>query len=105
MARFEVFHNSGPHADEVPYLLDVQSDLLEGLDTRVVIPLRRRDCFPANRIPQRLTPVFEIEGVPCFLETPKMAAVPLRLLKQPLQSLAAEHAAINGALDFLFHGF
>ncbi len=34
-----------------------------------------------------------------------MAAVPLRLLKQPLQSLAAEHAAINGALDFLFQGF
>ena len=26
MARFEVFRNSGPHALDVPYLLDVQSD-------------------------------------------------------------------------------
>ena len=105
MARFEVFRNSGPHADNVPYLLDVQSDLLHGLDTRIVIPLRRRDRFPVSQIPQRLTPVFEIEGVDCMLETPKLAAVPLRLLKQPVKSLATEQATITGALDFLFQGF
>ena len=105
MARFEVFRNSGPHADNVPYLLDVQNDLLHGLDTRIVIPLRRRDRFPVSQIPQRLTPVFEIEGVDCMLETPKLAAVPLRLLKQPVKSLAAEQSAITGALDFLFQGF
>ncbi|MDD5176632.1 MAG: CcdB family protein [Sterolibacterium sp.] len=105
MARFEVFRNSGPHADDIPYLLEVQSDLLHGLDTRVVVPLRRRDRFPASRIPQRLTPVFEIEGITCLLETPKLAAVPLRLLKQPVQSLVTEQAAIKGALDFLYQGF
>lgn len=105
MARFEVFRNSGAHAGDVPYLLDVQSDLLHVLDTRVVIPLRRRDRFPASQIPQRLTPIFEIEGIACLMETPKMAAVPLRLLKQPIQSLTAEQTAITGALDFLFQGF
>jgi toxin CcdB len=105
MARFEVFCNSGAHAGDVPYLLDVQSDLLHGLDTRVVIPLRRRDRFSASQVPQRLTPVFEIEGVACLLETPKLAAVPLRLLKQSVCSLAAERVAITGALDFLFQGF
>jgi len=105
MARFEVFRNSGTHAAEVPFLLDVQSDLLHGLDTRVVIPLRRRDHFPASRIPQRLTPVIEIEGIDCLMETPKLAAVPLRLLKEPICSLASEQAAITGALDFLFQGF
>lgn len=105
MARFEVFRNSGPHAEDVPYLLDVQSDLLHGLETRVVVPLRRRDRFPASQIPQRLTPLFEIEGVACLLETPKLAAVPLRILKQPVQSLATHQAVITGALDFLFQGF
>lgn len=105
MARFEVFRNSGPHADDVPYLLDVQSDLLHGLETRVVIPLRRRDRFPVSQIPQRLTPIFEIEGTACLLETPKLAAVPLRLLRQSVQSLAAEQVMITGALDFLFQGF
>ncbi|WP_258075971.1 CcdB family protein [Methylobacter tundripaludum] len=28
-----------------PYLLDVQSDLLQRLETRIVIPLRRHDRF------------------------------------------------------------
>jgi toxin CcdB len=105
VARFEVFRNSGAHADDVPYLPDVQSDLLHGLETRVVIPLRRRDRFPASRIPLRLTPVFEIEGTDCLLETPKLAAVPLRLLKQPVLSLSNEQTTITGALNFLFQGF
>lgn len=45
MARFEVFHNSGSHADDVPYLLDVQSDLLQGLETRVVFPCADATVF------------------------------------------------------------
>jgi len=105
MARFDVYRNSGPHAADVPYLLDVQSDLLQGLNTRVVVPLRRRDRFPSGRLPDRLMPVFEIEGISCFLETPKLAAVPLRLLKTPVISLADNWAAITGALDFLFQGY
>jgi len=105
MARFDVFRNSGSYADNVPYLLDVQSDLLSGLDTRVVIPLRRCDRFPVSRIPQRLTPVFNIEGITCMLETPKLAAVPHPLLKQTVCSLAGEQTEITGAMDFLFQGF
>lgn len=38
VARFDVFANSGPHAASTPYLLDVQTDLLDALDSRVVIP-------------------------------------------------------------------
>jgi len=105
MARFEVYRNTGPHAEATPYLLDVQSDLLQGLETRVVVPLRRRDHFPVERLPERLTPVFEIEGVACLMETPKLAAVPLRLLKNPVASLAGQQTAITGALDFLFQGY
>lgn len=105
MARFDVYPNSGPHAADVPYLLDVQSELLQGLETRVVVPLRRRDRFPPANIPERLSPVFEIEGITCLMETPKLAAVPLKLLKAPAASLAQHQHAITGALDFLFHGY
>lgn len=105
MARFDAYRNSGPHADDVPYLLDVQSDVLQGLETRVVVPLRRRDRFPASRIPDRLMPVFTLEGEDCLMETPKLAAVPRRLLKTPVVSLADNQAAIAGALDFLFQGY
>jgi toxin CcdB len=105
MARFEVYRNTGPHAEATPYLLDVQSDLLHGLETRVVVPLRRRDRFPVERLPERLTPVFEIEDVECLMETPKLAAVPLRLLKTPVACLADNQTTIINALDFLFQGY
>lgn len=55
MARFEVYPNPGPRADATPYLLDVQSALLDGMDSRVVIPPRRLDCFAQVRLPERLT--------------------------------------------------
>lgn len=105
MARFDVYRNSGPHAADTPYLLDVQSELLEGLETRVVIPLRRRDRFPAVGLPANVTPIFLVEGVECLLETPKLAAVPLRLLKAPVATLADQRQEIVAALDFLFEGF
>lgn len=105
MARYDVYRNSGPHAKAVPYLLDVQCNLLNDLGTRVVVPLSRVDKFSAVKIPQRLTPVFSIEGNNYLLETPKLAAVPVRLLNSPVLSLEAEQTRITSALDFLFQGF
>ena len=90
MARFEVYPNPGSHANTTPYLLDVQSDLLDGLDSRMVIPLRSLDHFAKVKLPTRLTPVINIQGKDFLLETPKMGAVPLRILKSPVTSLAAE---------------
>jgi len=105
MARFDVYANTGSHAETTPYLLDVQSDLLDGLDTRVVIPLRSLKHFPKVSVPARLTPVLTVEGDDCLLETPKMGAVPVRVLKSPVTSLAHAQAQITAALDFLFQGY
>ena len=105
MARFDVYRNIGAHTAEIPYLLDVQNDLLHGLETRVVVPLRRRDRFPVAHLPANLTPTLEVEGIECLLETPKLAAVPLRLLKTPVTSLTSRQFEITAALDFLFQGF
>ena len=105
MARFDVYATPGRHADSTPYLLDVQSDLLDGLDSRVVIPLRRRERFPAVPLADRLTPTLSIAGAEFILETPTMGAVPRRALGAPLLSLAAEQARVTAAMDFLFQGF
>lgn len=105
MARFDVYLNTGNHAQAIPYLLDVQSDLLDALDSRMVIPLRRLESFPAIKLPSNLTPIMEIDGRRYILETPKMAAIPARQLKSSLASLQHEQARITAALDFLFHGF
>ena len=105
MARFDVYANPGRHADSTPYLLDVQSDLLDGLESCVVIPLRRRERFPAVPLADRLTPTVRIEGAEYMLETPKMGAVPRRALGAPLLSLAAERARVTAAMEFVFRGF
>ncbi len=105
MARFDVYANPGGHAATTPYLLDVQSDLLDGLDSRMVIPLRSLKHFPQVKLSARLTPIFTIEGQECLLETPKMGALPQRVLKSPVTSLSGDQAKIIAALDFLFQGY
>lgn len=105
MARFDVYANPGSHAKTTPYLLDVQSDLLDDLDSRVVIPLRRLQKFPKIDLPARLTPIITIDRNEFLLETPKMAAVPKRVLRSPVTSLKNAQDEITGALDFLFYGF
>lgn len=105
MARFDVYANPSNFASTTPYLLDVQSDLLDALDTRIVIPLRSLKHFPEVRLSGRLTPLLTILGEDFFLETPKMGAVPKRVLKSPLISLANRQADIVNALDFLFSGY
>lgn len=106
MARFDVYLNPGQDKKaDVPFLLDVQSDLLADLGSRVVVPLRRVDRFATTNFPSNLAPIFEIEGIRCFMETPKLAAVPLKILNKPLVSLSEFHVSITSALDFLFQGF
>lgn len=105
MARFDVYRNSGEKAGDVPFLLDVQCDVLSALDSRVVVPLRRRDRFPVVSLPANLMPVLLVEGIECVMETPKLAAVPTRILKMPVASLESQRFEIGAALDFLFQGF
>ena len=105
MARFDVYANSGSHATTTPYLLDVQSNLFDGLDSRMVIPLRSLKYFPKVALPTRLTPIFTIEGEEFLLETPKMGAVPQRILRSPVTSLEDKQISITAALDFLFQGY
>ena len=106
MARFDIYPNPGhTKKSDVPYLLDIQSDLLSALDSRVVVPLRRVDRFDKVTLPKNLAPVFEIEGLSCFMETAKLAAVPAKILHTPIASLNEYHAAITAALDFLFQGY
>ena len=105
MASFDVYANPGSHAGTTPYLLDVQSDLLNSLDTKMVIPLRSLKHFPKVKLPTQLTPIFSIEGEEYLLETPKMGAIPQRVLKSRVTSLAQAQDQITAAMDFLFHGY
>lgn len=105
MARFDIYRNPGQYAATTPFLLDVQSNHLGALATRIVIPMRRRDTFPQVDLPLDLTPIFTIEGIVHFLDTPKLAAVPVRTLGRPVTSLQQHQTDIINALDRLFGAF
>lgn len=99
MVRFDLYQNP----DRNGYLLDVQSDLLSDLNTRVVVPLMSLDDAP---IPATiLNPVFDIREVPHVMVTQFLSAVPIGLLRRPVGSLAQQSEAITRALDFLYQGF
>ena len=58
MARFDVYANPGARAAATPFLLDVQSDLLDSLDSRVVIPLCETSRRSASGSRQRWSSCF-----------------------------------------------
>ena len=99
MAKYDVFPN--PNGDG--YLLEVQTDLLDDLKTRVVVPL-----IPYSsdiKTLRRLNPVFTIGGKQYFMFTHLIATVPVSRLSEPRTNLARLHDQIVAALDMLFQGF
>ncbi|MCU0296361.1 MAG: CcdB family protein [Candidatus Nanopelagicales bacterium] len=103
MVQYDVHLNRDPRsAIQIPFLLDVQSDLLETLATRVVVPLVDAAHFgpPA----QRLNPVFQVEGRAVVLSVAELAGVPKVVLGERVASLADRRAEVTAALDLLLLG-
>lgn len=103
MPRFAVHAN--PNAGSrmrVPYLLDVQSDLIGEMKSRVVVPLVRPER--AGPSIAGLMPEFSVVGESVVMDTAQLAAVPLRALGEQVDDLARERPAILAALELLFSG-
>ena len=101
MARFDVYPRPGTAGGG--YVLDVQSNLLNDLSTRVVVPLLSQEIAPKPA--QKLNPTFEIEGQPYVMLTQFVAAVPARELELQVVSVPARGDDIMRALDMLLVGF
>ena len=68
MARFDVYAN--PDSTErrhTPYFVDVQNDYIDGLSTRVMIPLRRGALVVPRA--RNLNPAFNVLGTEVVLDT------------------------------------
>ena len=104
MARHDVYRNESTRSRQrFPYLLVVQSDLLEGLATVVIVPLGKPGVVE-GKLAQTLTPRLEFEGESLAMYTPELAAVPAAVLRKRVGNLDKQHDAIQRALDFLFSG-
>ncbi len=104
MAQFDVYRNTNPATRaRIPFLLDIQSDLLDSLATRVVVPLCKTGLLK-GRLAERLNPVFEVDGHELAMLTPELAGVSGKILGEPVANLAIERRAIVAALDILISG-
>ena len=102
MARFDVFRFSSKAA---PLVVDVQSNILSDLASRVVIPLAPVAKASKEELP-RLKPRLRIAGKDYVLMTTDIAALPTTRLGDFVGNIEDEHRdAISNALDFLFVGF
>lgn len=96
MAQFDV-HRFGD-----TLVIDCQSDLLDHVDSRFVVPLVARREAPAPA--PRLNPVFAIEGEGHVMLTEAAGAVSRRALGEVVATLANRSFEITGALDVLISG-
>ncbi|HEV2271664.1 MAG TPA: CcdB family protein [Steroidobacteraceae bacterium] len=105
MAQFTVYRNKNPRSKGTfPFLVDVQSNLLEDLQTRVVIPLSRATALTKKPI-ERLMPILKLDEEPYVLMTPQLAGIASNDLGAASGSLAEHCGLILGAMDFLVTGF
>jgi toxin CcdB len=99
MARYDFYRSVGSDG----YLLDVQSDLLEGLNTRVAVPLLPLSIAPVPA--RRLNPVFTIDGKDHVMVTQFISALTASELEEAEGNLAPHHDQIVAAIGMLLQGF
>lgn len=102
MAQFTAYRNSRTSGARVPYLLDVQSDLVH-TGSRLVVPLvREADYGPRY---SRLNPQVEVEGVRLVAAVSDLAAIDERQLREVAADLSMHRQVLLDALDFLLTGY
>jgi toxin CcdB len=99
MAKYDVYKIASVDG----LVLDVQADILDPLNTRMVVPLLPLELAPKPA--RRLNPIFEVDGTDFVMVTQFTSAVRISELGQPIGTLEPHFAEITAALDMLFQGF
>jgi toxin CcdB len=103
MPQFAVYKNKNAATRKrFPFLLDIQSDLLDPLATRVVVPLQPAGGAGSPSM-EPLTPAIRVAGKDYLMITPQLAGVAVRELGPVVGSASADRSVI-AALDFLISG-
>ena len=89
--------------DEYPFIVDIQSDLLSNLATRMVVPLAVSQLLPAE-LPHRLCPIFVVRDQSVMLQAFEAAPLPRQLLKTKVASLKDRADEIIAAMDAVLSG-
>ena len=103
MKQFDVYANTDSDTNQAyPYFVDVQTELLDVLNSRVVIPLTT--VLPDKRLPNNICPTVEINGEQYYLLAYQITTVASSFLKKHESSLLLNRTDILNSLDFLISG-
>jgi toxin CcdB len=102
--QFDVYDNPSPRMREhYPFVVDIQSDLLGSLATRMVVPLAVT-ALSASQLPRQLCPMFEVAGQNLMLIPFEAAPLDKRLLKTKTASLRGRAHELVAAMDAVLSG-
>ena len=105
MAQFDVYKNTGSNTSKrFPFLVDIQSNFLTNLATRIVIPLGIAVVLDRNTM-GKLTPLIKYQEDELLLMTNQIFTIQARLLDDPIGSLSDSRQIILDALDFAIAGY
>lgn len=103
MAQYDVYANpSSSAATGIPYVVVIQSDLLDALATRLTVPLAVPDL--SIRAPTALCPVITVKGKRLHALAHYAAPLPAKVLRRPVVNVAAQANALVSAIDAVLSG-
>jgi toxin CcdB len=103
MAQYDVFANPSRSAAEgIPYVVVIQSDLLNALSTRMTMPLALFD--KAAKVPPVLCPVIVVKGKRMHALAHYSAPLPAKSLRRPVDNVVAQASALVSAMDAVLSG-
>jgi len=104
MSQFTVYENKNARTRKTfPYLIDIQSDLLEGLQTTVAIPLCKASQLN-DQIIAKLCPMVEIRGEKFAAISQQLAGIDRSQLGKAITNLSENRAQFIAAIDFIISG-
>ena len=100
MARFDIYANpiTADRAD-FPFILEIQSNLLDRFSQRVCVPLAKPGAFPG--MTQRFNPAIAVSGQTLFMHPMGIAVFLVQELRRPVTNAQAYALEIDTALDML----
>jgi toxin CcdB len=103
MAQYDVFPNPSISASSgIPYVVVIQSELLDALATRLTLPLAVPDA--SNKMPAALCPVITVKGQRLHALAHYAAPLPAKVLRRPVANVASQASALVSAVDAVLSG-
>lgn len=103
MAQYDVYVNpSNSAAAGIPYVVVIQSHLLDALATRLTVPLSVPDV--SIKAPTALCPIITVKGKRLHALVHYAAPLPAKLLRRPVDNVAEQSIALVSAIDTVLSG-